>query len=55
MSEEDGNIVSEALKANGEDNAPAVGMLSQYIKDLSVENPNAPASLAPQQQQPPSC
>ncbi len=44
MSEEDGNIVSEALKANGEDNAPAVGMLSQYIKDLSVENPNAPES-----------
>ncbi len=25
-------------------NAPAVGVLSQYVKDLSVENPNAPAS-----------
>ena len=29
---------------NGEDNAPAVGVISQYIKDLSVENPNAPDS-----------
>ncbi len=28
---------------NGEDTAPAVGMLSQYVKDLSFENPNAPA------------
>ena len=28
---------------NGEDNAPAVGLLSQYVKDLSFENPNAPA------------
>jgi preprotein translocase subunit SecB len=44
MAEEEGNIVSETLKANGEDTAPAVGMLSQYIRDLSVENPNAPSS-----------
>jgi preprotein translocase subunit SecB len=44
MAEEEGNIVSQTLKANGEDTAPAVGMLSQYIKDLSVENPNAPQS-----------
>ncbi|MDF2604367.1 MULTISPECIES: protein-export chaperone SecB [Sphingomonas] len=28
---------------NGADNAPAVGLLSQYVKDLSFENPNAPA------------
>jgi preprotein translocase subunit SecB len=27
------------------DTAPAVGMLNQYIKDLSVENPNAPHSF----------
>ena len=27
-------------------------MLAQYTKDLSFENPNAPSSLAPQQQQP---
>ena len=27
---------------NGADTAPAAGMISQYIKDLSFENPNAP-------------
>ena len=29
--------------ANGTDTAPAVGLISQYIKDLSFENHNAPA------------
>ncbi len=29
--------------ANGADTAPQVGLISQYIKDLSFENPNAPA------------
>jgi len=29
--------------ANGADTAPAAGMISQYIKDLSFENPRAPA------------
>ena len=29
--------------SNGEDTTPAAGLLSQYIKDLSFENPNAPA------------
>ncbi|MBX7542102.1 protein-export chaperone SecB [Qipengyuania sphaerica] len=33
-----------AAGANGADNLPTVGMLNQYIKDFSVENPNAPAS-----------
>ena len=28
---------------NGEDTSPAAGIISQYVKDLSVENPNAPA------------
>ncbi|MCC2976335.1 protein-export chaperone SecB [Sphingomonas sp. PL-96] len=28
---------------NGADNQPQVGVLSQYVKDLSFENPNAPA------------
>ncbi|MCP9221654.1 protein-export chaperone SecB [Erythrobacter sp. LQ02-29] len=28
---------------NGADNGPAAGIVTQYIKDLSVENPNAPA------------
>ena len=31
-----------AAGANGADNSPAVGLISQYVKDLSVENPNAP-------------
>ncbi len=29
--------------ANGEDTAPSAGLLSQYVKDFSFENPNAPA------------
>ncbi|HWK35252.1 protein-export chaperone SecB [Sphingomonas sp.] len=29
--------------ANGADTAPVAGVLSQYVKDLSFENPNAPA------------
>lgn len=45
MAEDAGRIVSENVKANGEDTAPAVGMLNQYIKDLSVENPQAPHSF----------
>lgn len=31
---------------------PQLNVLAQYIKDLSFENPNAPSSLAPNQQQP---
>lgn len=29
--------------ANGADTSPAAGLISQYVKDLSFENPNAPA------------
>ncbi len=28
---------------NGADNQPSAGIISQYVKDLSVENPNAPS------------
>ncbi|HEX2764932.1 MAG TPA: protein-export chaperone SecB [Allosphingosinicella sp.] len=28
---------------NGNDTSPQVGVISQYVKDLSFENPNAPA------------
>ncbi len=28
---------------NGEDTSPSAGLIMQYIKDLSFENPNAPA------------
>ena len=31
--------------ANGLDDQPVVGLLSQYVKDLSVENPKAPESF----------
>lgn len=50
---EEGDIISSlnldspegyAPAANGEDTSPAIGLISQYIKDLSVENPNAPES-----------
>ena len=33
----------DALGDNGEDTAPQVGIITQYTKDLSFENPNAPA------------
>lgn len=32
--------------------APSISVLTQYIKDMSFENPNAPMSLAPQQHSP---
>lgn len=31
--------------ADGEDGSPAAGIISQYVKDLAVENPNAPDSF----------
>ncbi|MBX7459039.1 protein-export chaperone SecB [Qipengyuania sp. 1NDH17] len=34
-----------AAGANGADNRPTVGLINQYIKDLSVENPNAPKAF----------
>lgn len=39
MAETEGN---DAPMTNGEDTAPQAGVLSQYVKDLSFENPNAP-------------
>jgi preprotein translocase subunit SecB len=46
MAEDERNITSDTVKANGEDTMPQVGMLNQYIKDLSVENPNSPQSYS---------
>ncbi len=52
---------NETPKGNGGDSAapqqeqqapPQLGILGQYLKDLSFENPNAPQSLALQQGQP---
>lgn len=42
---DEGNIISDLNldpAANGEDTGPAAGIISQYVKDLSVENPNSP-------------
>jgi preprotein translocase subunit SecB len=43
---DDGSIITDlglgAPQPNGADTAPAAGIISQYIKDMSVENPNAP-------------
>ena len=48
MSDE-GNIITdlglESPLPNGEDTMPTAGIISQYVKDLSVENPNAPESF----------
>ncbi len=50
---DEGNIISNlnldeqghgGSAPNGEDTSPAIGLISQYVKDLSVENPNAPES-----------
>jgi preprotein translocase subunit SecB len=35
-----------------ENTAPQLNVVAQYIKDFSFENPNAPQSLAPKQEQP---
>ncbi|MCH4152265.1 MAG: protein-export chaperone SecB [Sphingobium sp.] len=40
---------SEPL-ANGADTSPTIGLLTQYVKDLSFENPNAPAVYQWQEQ-----
>lgn len=43
---DEGNIISDLHLGNGEDTAPAAGIISQYVKDLSVENPSAPQSFS---------
>ncbi len=54
MSDE-GNIITDlglgAPQPNGADTLPAAGIIQQYVKDLSVENPHAPESF--QWQDPP--
>jgi preprotein translocase subunit SecB len=43
MAEEEGAIGAGEQLTNGDDTSPQVGVISQYVKDLSFENPNAPA------------
>lgn len=40
---EEQDFVTSNLGGNGEDDLPQVGLIAQYVKDLSFENPNAPA------------
>jgi len=47
---EQGDVLSNlggdnAATGNGADTQPVAGLLSQYVKDLSVENPKAPESF----------
>jgi len=45
---DDGNVLTDldnTAHANGEDTQPIAGLISQYVKDLSVENPKAPDSF----------
>lgn len=44
MAENENETGAAAPEVNAED-APQVAMLAQYVRDLSFENPNAPASL----------
>jgi preprotein translocase subunit SecB len=43
MAEDEGAADISELAGNGNDSLPQVGVLAQYVKDLSFENPNAPA------------
>lgn len=47
---DEGNIISDLNLGDGEDTSPTAGIISQYVKDLSVENPNAPQSFSWQDQ-----
>ena len=52
---DEGDILTDlnmdhAATGNGADNQPVAGIISQYVKDLSVENPNAPACFQWQSQ-----
>jgi preprotein translocase subunit SecB len=43
MAEQEGMNQADAATGNGADESPQFGIISQYVKDLSFENPNAPA------------
>ena len=43
MAEDEGATTTNELASNGNDTLPQVGVLAQYVKDMSFENPNAPA------------
>lgn len=52
MSDDRTGFDAPEAQANGADTGPAAGMISQYVKDMSFENPNAPAIYQAQAGQP---
>jgi preprotein translocase subunit SecB len=45
---EEGDVLTDLNQpqgGNGADNVPVAGIISQYVRDLSVENPKAPESF----------
>lgn len=50
MADEADNIQTGVNTGNGVDNSPQIALISQYVKDLSFENPNAPAVYQWQEQ-----
>jgi hypothetical protein len=42
------NLDADSVGGNGADNQPIAGILQQYVKDLSVENPKAPKASSGQ-------
>jgi preprotein translocase subunit SecB len=38
--------LNQQSNGNGADNGPVAGIITQYVKDLSVENPKAPESFS---------
>jgi len=51
---DEGDILTDLnatpAQGNGADTLPSAGIITQYVKDLSVENPNAPAVFQWQEQ-----
>lgn len=43
MAEDEGASGTSEQASNGADDQPQVGVIAQYVKDFSFENPNAPA------------
>jgi len=52
MAETENAVETGEPLTNGADTSPVAGLISQYVKDLSFENPNAPAVF--QTQTPPT-
>ena len=44
------NDFDTGAQPNGADNGPQIGLIAQYVKDLSFENPNSPAVYQSQTQ-----